>query len=80
MHCSACPYTGACALLIDTVQNLWPSQMASLIGVTPLTRVCYRDHSYAVAISCMVHCMHGQIRSANIIAILHGVFKTIYMD
>ena len=45
---------------------------ASLIGAT---RVCYRAHSYAIAISWSTACMHGQIRSekANI-----GVFKTIY--
>ena len=57
MHCSACPYTGACELLVDTVQNLWPSRKASLIGVTPLTRVCYRDRSYAIAISWSTTCI-----------------------
>ena len=46
--CLAGPYTGV---------HAWSdSYIASLIGAT---RVCYRAHSYAIAISWSIGCMHG---------------------
>ena len=46
--------------LLAHIQVCMPGRIASLIGAT---RVCYRAHSYAIAISWSTACMHGQIRS-----------------
>ena len=54
--------TIALLALLAHIQVCMPGRItiASLIGAT---RVCYRAHSYAIAISWSTACMHGKIRS-----------------
>ena len=57
-----CNPTIALRALLAHIQVGMPGQIAiaSLIGAM---RVCYRAHSYAIAISWSTACMHGQIQS-----------------
>ena len=74
-HYLQCDPTVALHALLAHIQVCMPGRIAiaSFIGAT---RVCYRVHSYAIAISWSTACMHGQIRSENANI---GVFKTIYI-